>query len=91
MPLEIPEFVTSPKGLAPGEVKLVRKVTGTSVDQLEADDQLRVMAFAALVRMNRSPLTNELQADPAELWDAAEWVEVRPAEDGGNPLDLTKG
>jgi hypothetical protein len=91
MSLDIPEFITSPKGLAPGEVRLVRKVTGMSVDQLDAEDQMRVMAFAVLVRLHRNPLTGELSHDVNELWDAAEWIEVRPSDNEGgmvSPLDI---
>jgi hypothetical protein len=76
-----PEYVVSPKGVAPGEARLVRKVTGQGVDQLEAEDQMRAMSFAALVRLHRNHDTNELDIDPAILWEAAEWIEVRPAEE----------
>jgi hypothetical protein len=91
MPLDIPEFITSPKGLAPGEVRLVRKVTGMSVDQLDAEDQMRVMAFAVLLRLHRNPLSGDFTVDVNELWEAAEWVEVRPAEATGgmvSPLEI---
>jgi hypothetical protein len=73
-----PEKVTQVTGLAPGEMRLLRKVTGSSLEDLDTEDQVKATIFAALVRLHMDPITHELDVDPAVMWDAAEWVQVEP-------------
>jgi hypothetical protein len=75
-----PRVVGTPDSLAPGEMRLIRKVAGVELDALDPIDAARGTAFVELFRQFPD---DDIEA----LWEAAEWVRVKPTPDGApSPL-----
>jgi len=83
---EWPEKVAPVTGMAPGELRLLRKVAGQSLEDLESEDQVKATVFIALFRMFRDE-------DPGVLWDKAEWTQIEPDLNalGVSPPQLPRG
>lgn len=76
-PVPWPTEVQTVRSIAPGEMRLVQKATGSpTIEDLDLIDQTKASAFVALVRWYRRTY-GELP-DPAEAWEASEWCEVEP-------------
>jgi hypothetical protein len=81
-----PRRVTPVAGMAPGELRLLEKVSGAPLDQLDQPDQLKASVFCALLRWYRDHHSGELP-DAGEVWEQAEWTEAEPPGDT-SPLAL---
>jgi hypothetical protein len=73
---EYPKTVTisvDRTGLAPRELKLVRKVSGASFDDLDTESKLQAAGFIALLRLFPDD-------DPGVLWEQADNTLVKPPD-----------
>ena len=66
-----PKVVTTPDGLAPGEMRLVKKMAGVELEALDAIDAAQASVFIQLWRLFPDD-------DPAVMWEAAEWIQLKP-------------
>lgn len=70
-----PDSVPTIRGMAPGEMRLVAKVAGGTLEELDTIDQVKASVFAGLLRDWREHHPNE-EPDPTEIWEHAEWTQI---------------
>lgn len=66
-----PTVVATPDALAPGELRLIKKAAGVELEAMDPIDAARASGFIQLWRLFPDD-------DPAELWEAAEWTQLKP-------------
>ena len=71
-----PKVVATPDAIAPGEMRLVKKVAGVELEGMDPIDAAQATAFVQLWRLFPDD-------EPAELWEAAEWTQLKPEAAAG--------
>lgn len=78
-----PQVVPTPDALAPGEMRLIKKLAGVELEALDQIDAAQATAFVQLWRLFP-------EDDPATLWEAAEWTQLKPERaEGPSPFDAS--
>jgi hypothetical protein len=76
-----PSVVGTPEAIAPGEMRLIKKMAGVELEALDAIDAAQATTFIQLWRLFPDD-------DPATLWEAAEWTQLKPEKaEGASPFD----
>lgn len=73
-----PKVVSTPDAIAPGEMRLIKKMAGVELEALDPIDAAQATTFIQLWRLFS-------EDDPAALWEAAEWVQLKPERAEGPP------